>query len=980
MNTKTQKQSWPVIIFLLLFASGLQAQLTVTKEVVQPVARAVVNMQQLADLEKLMPPAPPRMGFIPNKIKIPFVEPYTEPVRDTRPPSDIANRITAPSPSPVINYEGATDEAQVGSGFYNIPPDTYGAMGLDKVFTQLNNNYRILNKTTGAQISKVSIETFWNALGADGDNVFDPRVTYDPYNHRWIVAAVSNGDNAASRVLLGISQTHDPSGNYNLFSFDPDPGTANWADYPMLGFNKNWVAIGINMFVIGGGGTTNRFYVIDYPTLRSGTATATVFTGTAFCTHPAETYSASEETLYAPNHISSGGATYRLNTITGTPAAPTFTVGSLQTRTGGGWVAPGGNLGPQTCVSGTFICPGTLSGLDVGDAFIRSNVVFRNSAIWYAQTVGLPSAGLTHTAAQWTKLNTSGTFADGGRIEDPAATSASGSWYTYPSISVNSNNDVVVGFSKLDGTGYASAGYAFRYGTDPAGTMNDPVIYKAGEDYYEKTFGGSRNRWGDYSHTMVDPWDDASFWTIQEYAKLRALPTVGSSNAKWGTWWAKVAPDPCLSNVASGNWNTAGTWGCAGVPNASKHVTIVSGHNVTLDVDPSASSITVNSGGTLTINTTRTLTCPLIVYGTINITGGKLNLGANNIFLAEGATVTGASSTSYFVTNSTGTVSKIIAGGGSFEFPVSPNTSSYNSLTVALAGGNPAEVFSVRVADGISPASSNNNACVQRTWNINELTSGGNNATLTFKWAAAEHGSAFSAASSPFTHRHNGSVYVLASNMTVPVLTSGIYSSSTTSAVSAFSPWIVAASATLPVNMDYFTGTKLADGKHKLNWKANCGGTGATFDLERSSNSRDFITLTTITADYTRCLQPFDYTDADPLAGKNFYRIRIRDENGKISYSSIVLLLNSKSGFEIVNIQPNPVMTTALLHISVAEKQELSLYVTDSKGSRIMERNIQAVAGTNLEELDFSRFASGSYIISVVSNTGNQKSIRFIKQ
>ncbi|MBK9939881.1 MAG: hypothetical protein IPP02_16240 [Chitinophagaceae bacterium] len=93
---------------------------------------------------------------------------------------------------------------------------------------------------------------------------------------------------------------------------------------------------------------------------------------------------------------------------------------------------------------------------------------------------------VTRTAAQWTKLNTSGTFADGGRIEDLAATATSGSWYIYPTISVNSNDDVVVGFTKLDGTSYPSVGYAFRYGTDPAGTMQDPVIYKAGEDYYQK--------------------------------------------------------------------------------------------------------------------------------------------------------------------------------------------------------------------------------------------------------------------------------------------------------------------------------------------------------------------------------------------------------------------------------------------------------------------------------------------------------------
>ncbi|MBK9939882.1 MAG: G8 domain-containing protein, partial [Chitinophagaceae bacterium] len=242
------------------------------------------------------------------------------------------------------------------------------------------------------------------------------------------------------------------------------------------------------------------------------------------------------------------------------------------------------------------------------------------------------------------------------------------------------------------------------------------------------------------------------------------MPTVGGSNAKWGTWWAKVAPEPCLSNIASGNWNTAGTWGCGGVPAANKNVSIVSGHNVTLDVDPLAASITVNAGGTLTVSTTRTLSCKLIVYGNLNMTGGKLNLGSNNIFLAEGATLTVSPATSHFVTNGTGTVSKIITGGSSFEFPVSPTTGSYNALTIATAGGNPAEVFSVRVSAGVTPASSNNAACVQRTWNINEMTTGGNSATLTFKWAAAEHGASFSG-SSAFAFRHNGSTYTLASSM-----------------------------------------------------------------------------------------------------------------------------------------------------------------------------------------------------------------------
>src|SRR5262249_45356428 len=52
------------------------------------------------------------------------------------------------------------------------------------------------------------------------------------------------------------------------------------------------------------------------------------------------------------------------------------------------------------------------------------------------------------------------------------------------------------------------------------------------------------NRWGDFTTTQVDPCDDQSLWTLQEYAKTRTSTddgTTGSNGSKWGTWWAEVA-------------------------------------------------------------------------------------------------------------------------------------------------------------------------------------------------------------------------------------------------------------------------------------------------------------------------------------------------------------------------------------------------------------------------------------------------------
>ncbi len=286
-----------------------------------------------------------------------------------------------PSPAPAQNFLAQEDGAKVGTGTFTIPPDTMGAVGFDKVFVNVNNNYRVQNKATGAPLSTVSIDTFWTSTGATG--VFDPRIQFDPYQNRWLLSAVSNAQTANSSVLVGVSDTSDPQGAYTLFRIVVGcaPGAAGcnaqgeWADFPMLGFNKNWIAVGWNQFTINTSAfVSGKMLVLDYPTLRTGTANGTLFTNASggdgdFCMHPATTLSATEETLYVPAHVSSAGANYRLHRITGTSAAPVFTLdATLRTRTGGGWTQPGGDNLPQQCVPGvgapTQTCPASPMGLE----------------------------------------------------------------------------------------------------------------------------------------------------------------------------------------------------------------------------------------------------------------------------------------------------------------------------------------------------------------------------------------------------------------------------------------------------------------------------------------------------------------------------------------------------------------------------------------------------------------------------------------
>ena len=205
------------------------------------------------------------------------------------------------SPSPAISYEGEVDQALGGGtvGFYKIPPDTMGAVGPDsvnKAFVTVNNNYKIQNKSTGAQLSLVSIAAFWASTGAKSP--FDPRVQVHPYNNRWLLAAVTEAYSATTSILIGISHTSDPSGWYTLIQIPAriggDPAAVDLADFPMLGFNKNWVVVTINMFAAHF--LETRMLVVNYPTLRGGTWSASYVPGIGvFSLHPATTYSATEE-------------------------------------------------------------------------------------------------------------------------------------------------------------------------------------------------------------------------------------------------------------------------------------------------------------------------------------------------------------------------------------------------------------------------------------------------------------------------------------------------------------------------------------------------------------------------------------------------------------------------------------------------------------------------------------------------------------
>ncbi len=185
----------------------------------------------------------------------------------------------------------------------------------------------------------------------------------------------------------------------------------------------------------------------------------------------------------------------------------------------------------------------------------------------------------------------------------------------------------------------------------------------------------------------------------------------------------------------------------------------------------------------------------------------------------------------------------------------------------------------------------------------------------------------------------------------------------------------------LPINFNYFNGSKQGI-NHSLNWKATCSSNinNIDFSIERSTDGRNFTAINSFNATAVRCQQPFNFIDNTPAAGKNYYRLKITEDNGKIIYSTIILLLNADAGFDIAGLLPSVVKTTALLNVTAAQKTKLNVVVTDFAGRKVQQQTYSLVSGSNQLDMNFTNLATGTYQITVYTATGQTASVRFIKQ
>jgi hypothetical protein len=191
--------------------------------------------------------------------------------------------------------------------------------------------------------------------------------------------------------------------------------------------------------------------------------------------------------------------------------------------------------------------------------------------------------------------------------------------------------------------------------------------------------------------------------------------------------------------------------------------------------------------------------------------------------------------------------------------------------------------------------------------------------------------------------------------------------------------------STQPVKLTTFTGERYGMA-NKLKWSTATESSNLGFEAERSSDGLQFskIGFTASKASQGNSSQKLDYQfiDEHPFAKTNFYRLKQVDHNGKVAYSSVVMVNGAgRVASGIISIYPNPVKNRLNLTLASSSAGTANIIVSDISGKVMLQKVVQATEGNQNFSLNVAGYASGIYLVKISTNKDDVIStMKFVKE
>jgi len=411
------------------------------------------------------------------------------------------------------NFDGLTSSE--GGGF--TPPDPSGAAGPNHYIAAVNVAIKIFDKSGTVLAGPTDLGTF---LGS-GNNSGDPILMYDHLADRYFVSQFGA---AANSLVIGVSDTPDPTGTYSVYqyvfdSFPDYPHFSVWPDGYYLTANK---------------GGSNKVYALERDVMIAGGANPQIVG------FPLPGSVQNTNTVLSPEPANLLGTSYPANV----PGYVTY----LQDDGWGGigfdhlkvweitldWVTIGNSsistaleipTAPFDSVfapfgSGDVAQPGTSQKIDMIGGIISYAANYRSFGTHnsWVITFNTDVDGNDTSGIRWIELRNDASN-DWSIFQEGTYAPADGNSRFMGSAAIDAAGNIGLAFNVASATLPAGIRYTGRFDGDPLGTMTvaETTIM---DGVGVQTFS---NRFGDYSHLTMDP-DNFTFWHTAEYF---------SSNNSW---------------------------------------------------------------------------------------------------------------------------------------------------------------------------------------------------------------------------------------------------------------------------------------------------------------------------------------------------------------------------------------------------------------------------------------------------------------
>ena len=592
----------------------------------------------------------------------------------------------APVLPPATSFDGISD-ADNGATFGGLvnPSDQNIAVGPNDIVQGTNLLFRIFSKTGAPKTPLKKISALFSKLGgicATTDRG-DPIVMHDRQADRWIISQFNFASQTAApyHECIAVSTSSDPAGTYYMYDF-VTPGN-NFPDYPHIGTWPDGYYMTVNQFLapaLSFNGT--GVYAFDRAKMLIGDPTATyIYFNLDLTNNPEGIFAmqpSDQDSLMPPPVGAPNVFAYE---ISDEYEAPPFDKDGLRLfNFTANFTTPANSTFKERTESPVLVAP-----FDARDPNGRRDVKQPPPAV--AATDYLDSIGY-HLMYRWQYRNQGGnetlvgactvnvsgvnpvnnaTYQAGVRYfqfkkaapGDPyvlfdsttfspdANNPATGLNRWLPSAAVDNQGNLAVSYSVSSTSVFPSIRYAGRDFNVPGGLTGEQTLF-AGTgpqaDQPGQTSNGSR--WGDYQSLVIDPTDDCTFWTTNEYYNV---PTGSAFN--WRTRIGSFKFSTCTA-PAQGTLKGKITACDSGAPIAGAFVSLSNG----------------SSAGTLPDGTYSIQLLP----GTYTVT---VSNGARNCVASASSTVTVAAG---------GTVTNDVCLNGTAKPLLDP----FDNTAVALSGGN----------------------------------------------------------------------------------------------------------------------------------------------------------------------------------------------------------------------------------------------------------------------------------------------------